>query len=326
MITHPDKVLFPGDEITKADLAAYYEAVAPAMLPHLRDRPVTLERYPRGVAAKGFIQKHLGKGAPAWLKRVEVPKQDGTVIYPLIGDVRSLRWMANQNCITPHVSTARVPHLTRPDLCVFDLDPSEEDLGVLRAATLAVRDVLAELELPSWVKTSGSKGFHIVVPLDGQAEYDEVGQFAHGVAQLLVQRDPEHLTLEFIKTDRGDRIFVDVGRNAYSATYAAPYAVRARPGAPVSAPCTWDEVEQGAVAPQTFTLRTMPERLEAGDPWAEMRRRRRSLRRPLARLRRMLGDDWVEDPRGAHAAARADAMRAGRARAAQQRGEGERRR
>lgn len=316
MISHPEKVLFPDDEITKADLAAYYEAVASAMLPHLRGRPVTLERYPQGSAAKGFIQKNLGQGAPDWLKRVEVPKQDGVVVHPLLGNVRSLLWMANQNCITPHVSMARVPKLTRPDLCVFDLDPSEEDLPVLRAATLAVRDLLAELGLPSWVKTSGSKGFHIVVPLDTKAEYDEVGQFAHGVAQVLVMRDPEHLTQEFMKADRGGRIYVDVGRNSYGATYAAPYAVRARPDAPVSAPCTWDEVEQGSIEPQTITLRSMPEPLASGDPWADLRKRRRSLRRPLVRLRRMLGDDWVEDPHRAQTAARTDAMRAGRARAA----------
>ena len=134
---------------------------------------------------------------------------------------------------------ARVPELTLPDVCVVDLDPSREDADVLRAAVLGVRDLLEELGLPSWVKTSGSKGFHIIVPLDGKATFDEVGRFTYGVAQLLVLRDPEHLTLEFLKADRGDRILVDVGRNAYGATYAAPYAVRMRPGAPISAPCSW---------------------------------------------------------------------------------------
>lgn len=315
MITHPEKVLFPDDGITKADLAVYYAAIAPAMVPHVCARPLTLERYPQGIAAKGFIQKNLGKGVPEWLERVEVPKRDGVVVHPLVGDVPSLLWMANQNCITPHVWTSRTPDLMRPDLCVFDLDPSEDDPAVLRAATLAVRDVLEELGLPSWVKTSGSKGFHIVVPLDAKAAFDEVGQFAHAVAQLLVMRDPEHLTLEFIKADRGRRIFVDIGRNSYGATYAAPYAVRARPGAPVSAPCTWDEVERGEVGPQTFTLRSMPDRMAAvGDLWAGMHRRRRSLRGPIARVQRILGADWVEDPRAAQAATRADALRAGHAR------------
>jgi bifunctional non-homologous end joining protein LigD len=320
MITHPDKVLFPDDGITKGELAAYYEAVAPAMLPHIRGRPVTLERYPQGIAHKGFLQKNVTTGVPDWLQRVEVPKKGGVVLHPLIGDTRSLLWMANQNCITPHVAMSRTQHLTSPDICVFDLDPSVEDAAILRAAALGVGDLLDELQLPSWVKTSGSKGFHIVVPLDAKAEFDEVARFAHGVAQLLVMRDPEHLTQEFIKVDRGGRIFVDVGRNSYGATYAAPYAVRAKPGAPVSAPCTWDEVEQGRVQPQTFTLRSMAARMKAsGDPWAGMGKRRRSLSRAIVQLRRMLGAEWVDDPHAGQAASRLEAMRAGQARSTAER-------
>lgn len=316
MISSPDKVLFPDDGITKADLAAYYEAVATVLLPQLCGRPVTLERYPRGVAEKGFFQKNVAKGAPDWLERVEVPKRDGVVHHAVVCDERSLLWLANQNCITPHVWTSRLPDLYRPDLCVFDLDPSKDDLPVLRAAALALRDLLEELGLPSWLKTTGSQGFHIVVPLDGKAEFEEVARFAHGVASVLVTRDPEHLTQEFAKADRGDRIFIDTGRNGYSATFAAPYAVRARPGAPVSAPCTWAELEAGGVGPQTFTLRSMPSRLaDAGDLWADMRRRKRSLRRPAAQLRKLIPDDeWVEDVAAAQRAERVTAMREGFAR------------
>ena len=314
MITHPDKVLFPEDGITKGELGAYYEAVAPAMVPHIRGRPLTLERFPQGIAAKGFLQKNVTTKVPEWLERVEVPKQGGVVLHPLVGDTRSLLWMANQNCITPHVWTSRTPNLTSPDLCVFDLDPSEDDPAALRAAALGVRDALRELVLPSWVKTSGSKGFHIVVPLDGKAGFEAVAQFAHAVARLLVMRDPEHLTQEFIRADRGGRIFLDVGRNAYSATYAAPYAVRAKPGAPVSAPCTWEEIERGEVGPQTFALRTMAARLEASsDLWAGIATHRCSLHSAIEQLRRMLGAEWVEDPHAAQAAARAGAMRAGHA-------------
>jgi bifunctional non-homologous end joining protein LigD len=314
-ITHPDKVLFPDDGITKRELADYYTMVARVMLPHVRMRPLTLERFPNGIAAQGFIQKNLGKGAPDWVQRVEVGKKDGTVVYPMLDDAASLLWMTNQNCITPHVWTSRVPDLTLPDVCVVDLDPSREDADVLRAAVLSVRDLLEELGLPSWLKTSGSKGFHILVPLDGTAAFDEVERFTFALAQLLVLRDPEHLTQEFLKADRGDRIFVDVGRNTYGATYAAPYAVRARPRAPVSAPCTWEEVERNEVEPQTFTLRAMAERLKtSGDLWAGMDAHRRSLRNPMARLKRLLGDQWVDDPGAGQAAARRDAMHAGYAR------------
>ena len=286
MITHPEKVLFPEDGITKGELATYYETVAPVLVPHIRGRPITMERYPAGIGVKGFWQKDVSKGFPDWLDRVEVPKKDGTVHHPVVRDTRSLLWIANQNTITPHVWTSRAPNLYSPDICVFDLDPSVDRPDVLRAAAFALRDLLTELGLRSWLKTSGSKGFHIVVPLDGKASFGEVARFAHAVGTLLVTRDPAHLTQEFSKADRADRILVDTGRNGYSATFAAAYAVRAKPGAPVSAPCTWEELERGEVGPRTFTLRTMSRRIaEFGDVWSDLRKRRYSLRRPIARLK-----------------------------------------
>ena len=287
-ITHPGKILFPDSGATKGDLASYYETIAPVMVPHMRGRPVTMERYPAGIGRKGFIQKDVSTGFPEWLERIEVPKKGGTVHHPLIGDTRSLLWLANQNCITPHVWTSRTPNLFNPDLCVFDLDPAKDDPRVLRAAALLLRDLLDELGLPSWVKTSGSKGFHIVVPLDGKAGFEEVGAFAHAVGAVLVRRDPAHLTQEFTKADRGGRIFVDTVRNGYGATFAAPYAVRAKPGAPVSAPCTWEEVESGEAGPQTFTMKTMGARVaKIGDVWSGLRRRGRSLRTAASRLKKM---------------------------------------
>jgi len=267
-ISHPDKLLFPADGITKADVAAYYEAVSSVMIPHIRQRPITMERFPSGIGRKGFIQKSVVKGFPAWLKRIEVPKKGGTVHYPLANDRRSLQWLANQNTITLHVWTSRVPRLDRPDLCVFDLDPSEDDPELLRRTALGLRDLLEAEGRSSWVKTSGSKGFHIVVPLKSGSTFGDASRFADRLAGLLVARDPAHLTQEFSKADRGGRIYIDTGRNRGGATYAAPYTVRAKPGAPVSAPCTWDEVASGAVGPQTFTLQTMPQRLaEVGDLW-----------------------------------------------------------
>jgi bifunctional non-homologous end joining protein LigD len=289
VITHPEKLLFPEDGITKGELAAYYEAVAPLMLPHIRGRPVSMERFPAGIGAKGFFQKDVSKGFPNWLRRVEVPKKGGVVHHPLADDVQSLLWLANQNTITPHVWTSRVPDLTNPDICVFDLDPSSEDVGAVRAAALMVRDLLAELGLPSWAKISGSKGFHVVVPLNRKADFDTVWQFAESAGRVLVARHPDMLTQEFIKVERDGRIFVDTGRNGYSATFAAAYAVRAKPGAPVSAPCTWDEIEAGAVHPQSFTLRNLPERLVTqGDIWAGLHKHGRSLRRPMAKLQQIL--------------------------------------
>ena len=288
-ITHPEKVLFPEDGITKGDLAEYYAAVATVMLPHVRGRPLTMERYPAGIGKKGFWQKSVEKGFPEWLERVDVPKKDGTVHHPVITDERALLWVANQNTITHHVWTSRVPALYYPDICVFDLDPSRDDPPAVRAAAIGLRDLLQALGLPSWVKTTGSKGFHLIVPLDGKSTMEEVERFAARVGRLFVSHAPDHLTQEFSKADRKGRIYVDTGRNGYSATFAAPYTVRAKGGAPVSAPCTWDEIEKGTINPDSITLRTMPARIRThGDLWADLLRRRRSLKSPTEKLKRML--------------------------------------
>ena len=285
MITHPEKVLFPEDGITKGDLAAYYEAISPLMLPYLRGRPITMERYPSGIDAKGFFQKNVAKGFPEWLARVEVPKKGGTVQHPLVADVRSLLWLANQNCITPHAWPSRVPDLRHPDLCVFDLDPAQEDADALRAAALAVRDLLLELKLQSWVKTSGSKGFHIFVPLEPGTSFRDTARFSDRVGAVLVKRHPDLLTQEFAKADRAGRILIDTGRNGYSATFAAAYAVRPRNGAPVSAPATWAEVESGTIGPATFTIKMMERRIaDAGDLWSALFDAPQSLREPMEML------------------------------------------
>jgi len=270
--------MFPEDGITKGELAAYYEAIAPYMLPHLRGRPITMERYHRGIQAEGFFQKDVKRGFPDWLERVEVPKKGGSVHHPVANDAQSLEWLANQNAVTLHVWTSRAPDLFHPDICVFDLDPAVDDAAAVRRAALQLRDLLGELGLRCWVKTSGSKGFHIAVPLDGEADFGKVERFAHGVGRKLVERDPERLTQEFAKADRGGRILVDTGRNGYSATFAAAYTVRAKAGAPVSAPCTWDEVERGEVGPRTFTLRGMAARVAAvGELWEGMSGCRQSI-------------------------------------------------
>jgi bifunctional non-homologous end joining protein LigD len=286
VITHPDKLLFPGDGITKGDLAEYYTAISPVMLPHLHSRPLTMERYPAGIGEKGFWQKDVSRGFPSWLERVEVPKKNGIVHYPLVTNLDSLLWVTNQNTVTQHVWTSRVPQLHCPDLCVFDLDPSGDDVDAVRAAALQVRDLLAALTLPSWVKTSGAKGFHIVVPVAAGTHVDLVASFANLLGTVLVERASDRLTQEFSKVNRKGRIYVDTGRNGYGATVAAAYTVRARPGAPVSAPCTWEEIERGEVQPASFTLRNMLDRVaELGDLWSDMPRHARSFEDPMERLR-----------------------------------------
>ena len=292
VITHPEKVLFPDDGITKGEVAAYYEAMAPVILPHLRGRPITMERYPAGIGTKGFWQKDVSKGFPEWLQRVEVPKKDGVVHHPVVTDTESLLWITNQNTITQHIWASRLPDLKYPDLCVFDLDPSNDDVAEVRAAAIGLRDLLEKLGLPSWVKTTGSKGFHIVVPLDGKTTMGAAARFANAVGTLFVRLAPDKLTQEFSKADRRGRIYMDTGRNGYSATFAAPYTIRAKRGAPVSAPCTWEELERGTVSPGSFTLRNMPERIAAvGDVWGDLHRRGRSLKRAMDKVKEFSSGD-----------------------------------
>jgi len=300
VITHPEKLLFPADGITKGELVRYYETVAPVMLPHLLGRPITMERFPAGIGRKGFIQKDVSRLAPAWVERVVVPKKGGTSAHALVNDERALLWMANLNTITPHVWVSRVPDLDAPDLCVFDLDPSHPDEPALRAAALLVRTLLEELGLASTVKTSGSKGFHIAVPLDRTADFEATHRFSHGVGAVLVKRHPEVFTQEFSKADRRGRILIDTGRNTFGATFAAPYATRPLPGAPVSVPCTWEEVERGTVGPQTFTVRSVPARLaDVGDSWSLLHARPFALAPASDTLSGLLTDDDLER---AHAA------------------------
>jgi len=268
-ITHPEKVLFPADGVTKGELAAYYELIAPLMIPHIAGRPITMERFPSGIGEKGFIQKDVSRGFPEWLERVEVPKKGGTVHHALVSDTRSLLWIVNQNTITPHVWTSRVPALHEPDICVFDLDPADDgDPAVLRDTALALRDLLKTRGHESWIKTSGSKGFHIVIRSEGDAAHGAAARFANRIGHELVAQDPTRLTQEFSKVDRKGRIYVDTGRNGYSATFAAPYAVRPKPGAPISAPCTWDEVASGAIGPRSINIRNIAARVAVdGDLW-----------------------------------------------------------
>jgi bifunctional non-homologous end joining protein LigD len=287
-ITHPDRVLFPADGITKSDLVDYYAAVAKVMVPHLKDRPLTLWRYPRGIDEQGFVQQDFAGTLPDWMGSAEVAKEGGTVVHPVADRREALLWLANQNCITPHSWLSRRDRLDEPDLIVFDLDPTTNDFAPVRAAARACADVLEDLGLASYLKTTGSRGLHVVVPLSRGADFDAVRQFARDVAGVVAADDPDHRTVEQRKDKRGDRIYLDVMRNAYAQTAVAPYAVRARRGAPVATPLEWDELGSRGLRADRFTIRDVPKRVaEQGDPWADMRRRARSLTRPMQRLTKL---------------------------------------
>jgi bifunctional non-homologous end joining protein LigD len=282
-LSHPDKVLFPDDGLTKADLAAHYARVAEAMLPHVHDRPMNLWRWNNGIGGERVVQQSLPKGAPAWVARVEVPRRKGgNIFHGLINDGRTLRWLAQQNCITPHVWNSRADKLDRPDRIVFDLDPTQDDFTVVREAALTVADVLRELGVTPFAMVSGSRGIHVYAPLKRTRTADEIRAAAQTIAERVVERRPDTLTTAWRKEKREEKILVDVARNTYGQTVVAPYAVRALPGAPVATPVTWDEVADAALHPQGFKLREMGPRLRsAGDPWAEMESAAATLPRDL---------------------------------------------
>lgn len=282
-ISKPDKVLFPDDGITKADLAHHYAEVAVLMLPHLRGRPINMQRFPDGIDASSFYEKKVPSHFPDWVHTVEVHTAGGPQRQVVVDNTRSLVYLAQQACVTPHTWLSTVSDLDHPDQLVFDLDPSDDDLAKVRRATRLVGELLDDLGLTSYLKTTGSRGYHVVVPLRPGDDFDAVRGFARAVADRLVDREPGLLTVEARKDKRGDRVLVDVMRNGYGQTAVPPYAVRARPGAPVSTPIAWEQLSR--VEPAQVTVGTIRRRLAGtDDPWAGMRRHAQGLARARRRL------------------------------------------
>jgi bifunctional non-homologous end joining protein LigD len=272
-VTHPERVMFREAGITKGDLVGYYERVAEWMLPHVRDRPVSMQRFPDGIEGEGFFHKDVPDYYPDWIKRAKVEKRGGSVTHALICDADALAYLANQNCITPHVWLSRSDRIRQPDRMVFDLDPSVQDFPAVRRAARALGELLRELGLEPFAMVTGSRGVHVWVPLRRGPSFPEVRDFAHEVGVLLASRHPDDLTMEFRKAKRGDRLLIDVNRNAYAQTAVPPYAVRPRPGAPVATPLEWEELSDSKLRPARWTLRNVFRRLAAkGDPWADLGR------------------------------------------------------
>jgi bifunctional non-homologous end joining protein LigD len=287
-ITHADRVLFP-DGTTKGDLAAYYRKIAVHILPHLRDRPLMLQRFPQGVKKEGFYQKDVGDHAPDWLRTVEVAKEGGTVHHPICNDETTLAYIVNQNCVTIHSWLSRVDDLRRPDRMIFDLDPSKgADFDTVRQAAYWLREILDEVELRCYVQTTGSRGLHVIVPLRPEADFDDVRSFARTVADVLARRYPEELTTEARKAARGDRIYLDVMRNAYAQTAVTPYSVRSVDVPAVATPLRWDDLADGRLSPQRYTIHNVSRRLaRICDPWPGFTRAARSLKAPARRLEKL---------------------------------------
>jgi bifunctional non-homologous end joining protein LigD len=270
-ITRPEKALFP-DGLTKGDLASYYERVAEVMLPHVRGRPLHMQRFPDGIEGPELQQKQVPDYFPDFVNRVEVArKRGGTVTHATIESADTLVYLAGQACITPHVWLARADRLDCPDQLIFDLDPPGGDLAPARDAARRLRSLLEEAKLTPFVKTTGSRGYHVVAPLDRSRSFAEVRAYAREVAGELADRVPDRFTVEQRIAARHGRLYLDTARNGYAQTAVAPYAVRAIDGAPVACPLEWDEL--GRVDPQGFTVRNLFRRLaRRTDPWQDMAR------------------------------------------------------
>lgn len=287
-VTHPDKVLFPRDGYTKADMIAYYDGVADAMLPYLREHPLAMLRFNQGIDGERFFHKNAPDYFPDFIERAPFETSKRTTMMPVVGTRDGLRYVANHNCVEFHVLPVPARDLWHPDRMIFDLDPSVEDFALVKQAAFWLRELLDEIGLPAFLMTSGSRGLHIWVPLDGSADVEQVSAFTGGVAALLAGRHGDALTTEFSKKDRGERIYVDVGRNNPGQHAVCPYSLRAKDGAPVATPIGWDELDDPALVPTSYTLANLLGRLSSsGDAWKGMRRRARSLRKAAAKLERL---------------------------------------
>jgi bifunctional non-homologous end joining protein LigD len=289
-ITHPDKVLFPDAGITKADLADHYEGVSEWMLPHVKGRPVSMQRFPDGIDGKGFFHKDIPDYFPSWIRRVEVPKANGTVTHVVICNAETLVYLVGQNTITPHVWLSREDRVWQPDRLVIDLDPPPDgDFAAVRRAARHTGELMRELGFSPFAQVTGSKGIHVWTPLRRRTDFEQVRALARDMGQVLAANHPDELTTEFRKANRGGRILVDTARNGYAQTAVPPYAVRARPGAPVATPIDWDELSDSKLRSDRWNVGNIKRRLAAnGDPWADISSYARGISRARRRIDSLL--------------------------------------
>jgi bifunctional non-homologous end joining protein LigD len=287
--TNLDKVLWPADGFTKGDLVRYALDIAPWMLPYLRDRPLAVERWPDGLAGHAFFQKHAPAHTPAWIRTEVLAGEEGTERCFICDDVETLTWLANLAAIPLHTWSARVAALDRPDWCILDLDPKRAPFAHVVTLALAARKLCSELGLPAYVKTSGSTGLHVLVPLGGQLDHPASVALAQLLTQVLVRRHPDLATVARNPRARGELVYLDAFQNGRGKLLVAPFSVRPLPGVPVSMPLRWGEVD-GRLTPRQFGARDAVTRMKrlGADPFLGVLTDRPDLGRALTRLDRLL--------------------------------------
>jgi bifunctional non-homologous end joining protein LigD len=275
-----ERVLFPRDGITKGDVVRYYADIARHMVPHVRGRRLTMQRYHSNIDGEGIFQKDIPGHFPEWVHRVQVAKHGGTVTHVVCDNAETLVYIANQGCLTPHVGLQRIDRMEFPDQLIFDLDPSEDDFEIVRSVAWTMREVLDGVGLASFLKTTGSRGLHVVVPLDRRSTSDEVRGVALKIAQMVESKRPQDVTTEFLKKNRRGRMFLDTNRNGAAQTVVPAFAVRAKDGAPVAMPIAWDELKDPKLNARCYNIRNACRRVKnMPDPWRGFAKAARSLKR-----------------------------------------------
>lgn len=278
-LSHLDKVWFPQSGITKGDVLAYYDDMSSLILPLYKDHALTMLRCPDGIKGEQFMQKNVPDYFPEWIETYTVPKDDGQTKYALVNNKATLLYIANQGCISFHLSLSKVDKFKYPCYLIFDFDPSVPDLKLLKKVVKWTKELMDELGLPAFLQTTGSEGFHIYVPLKREVTNDESLAFAKECGRHLVKEHPHEITIEMKKDKRGDKVFLDYARNARGFNNIGPYSLRPIENAPLATPLHWDELNDKSLHPQSYNLKNIAKRLSTvEDPWKDLLKHPASLK------------------------------------------------
>ncbi len=270
-LSHLDKVLFPKSGITKEELVTYYKEMSSMVLPLYENRPLTMQRCPDGIDKQNFIQKEAPDYFPRWIDRYESTKEKGTIKQVLVNKEATMVYLANQACITFHLPLSKVDKIRYPTYLIFDLDPSIDDMVLLKNVVIYIKELIDNIELKGFIKTTGSRGFHIYIPLKREDTFKKVHDFAKMFASYLAQKYPKEITIEQSKAKRGKRVLIDYARNSYGLTAVAPYSIRAKEGAPIATPLDWEELKDKDLHSQSYNIKNIFKRLRSiKDPWSDM--------------------------------------------------------
>jgi bifunctional non-homologous end joining protein LigD len=270
-ITNSDKILFPKDKIKKSDVIQYYNNIGPVMLKYIKNHLISMHRFPSGITQEGFYHKDAPDFFPDWVKTLPVQSrgEDKVTNYVVATNVATLVYIAQFGCLTPHIWLSKADKLNYPDRMIFDLDPStDKQFYLIKEKAKDLKKILNDLGLSAFVTTTGSRGLHVTTPLKRKYTFEQINNFADKIAQMMIEDDPKNLTTAIRKNKRENKIFIDTLRNSYTATAVAPYAIRAKNGAPVATPLFWEELDNKKLNPQSYNINNVFDKLKTyGDPW-----------------------------------------------------------